>query len=515
MQVGMKAEYSVFSFSNRVREERADLSYSLDGVSRFKQIIVLSLGTIGFAFYLATSLFVRNGAFDIVVSNAYIGRFAKIIILFLIAFLMRDLKIKTSWLIFTAFICDSIFLVVYFLLPTILKIDLYSSSLFVNQTAIVFENIAGALLTLIFLNLLGMFRSAYYAVCIPLALAGSHAIFLLTLNIPTLVIFWLRSVLMVLALFAAIVCLFMSGALLKSVLEKGIQETSDFRKTLQREDKKTRQGDRKDYSLVLSSTVIFPFLYVLVSGSISNSSFHMFDVTAESISVIVLLLLALVVVFLHNRLGIDMIFVIIHPIFATALLFLPILWGDYTFISGIMVKCGFLLYNALLWIYLAKRSEGNKGEFFFSVGVATGVLNLFALFGRMAANGISKYYLESSDTITYISLVAIWVLAIGMLVFFLIHRKRTRENLLAVQDTQAIIKRPEHFADQCKRFAEEFGLSNRELEVLIAYARGRSASYIAKNLYISAETAKTHIKRIYAKSGLHNRQELLDHIEKL
>ena len=45
------------------------------------------------------------------------------------------------------------------------------------------------------------------------------------------------------------------------------------------------------------------------------------------------------------------------------------------------------------------------------------------------------------------------------------------------------------------------------------YARGRSAAYIADELCISQETVKTHIKHIFGKTGVHNRQELLDLLE--
>jgi DNA-binding CsgD family transcriptional regulator len=62
----------------------------------------------------------------------------------------------------------------------------------------------------------------------------------------------------------------------------------------------------------------------------------------------------------------------------------------------------------------------------------------------------------------------------------------------------------------CGDLAEENGLSKRETEVLALLFAGRSDSYIAENLHISKNTAKSHIKRIYQKLNIHHRQDLHD-----
>ena len=60
--------------------------------------------------------------------------------------------------------------------------------------------------------------------------------------------------------------------------------------------------------------------------------------------------------------------------------------------------------------------------------------------------------------------------------------------------------------------AGENGLTRREREILGYLARGRSARYIAEDLVISENTVWAHVKRIYAKLDVHNRQELLDRL---
>lgn len=61
--------------------------------------------------------------------------------------------------------------------------------------------------------------------------------------------------------------------------------------------------------------------------------------------------------------------------------------------------------------------------------------------------------------------------------------------------------------------AERYGLSEREREVLGYLAKGRSTPYIRNELCISKSTANRHVEHIYAKMGIHSRQELINIVE--
>jgi DNA-binding NarL/FixJ family response regulator len=55
------------------------------------------------------------------------------------------------------------------------------------------------------------------------------------------------------------------------------------------------------------------------------------------------------------------------------------------------------------------------------------------------------------------------------------------------------------------------GLTVREVEVLALIAQGLSNPQIADALFVSAHTVKTHINRIFAKTGSRNRNEAIDY----
>ncbi len=69
-------------------------------------------------------------------------------------------------------------------------------------------------------------------------------------------------------------------------------------------------------------------------------------------------------------------------------------------------------------------------------------------------------------------------------------------------------------AARCQKLAREHGLTARELDVLVPLVRGRSAASIASALGMSTEAARTHIRHIYQKTGIHSREELMDAIER-
>lgn len=79
------------------------------------------------------------------------------------------------------------------------------------------------------------------------------------------------------------------------------------------------------------------------------------------------------------------------------------------------------------------------------------------------------------------------------------------ENLASMRQASM-----EHNAEE---MGKQFLLSEREVEVLSLYALGYTQKRVAEELFITQGTAHAHIKCIYAKTGLHSRQEILDYLQ--
>lgn len=67
-------------------------------------------------------------------------------------------------------------------------------------------------------------------------------------------------------------------------------------------------------------------------------------------------------------------------------------------------------------------------------------------------------------------------------------------------------------AQRCRRCAERYALTPREQEILSYLALGYTAVAIKGKLTISQNTAKSHIKNIYRKMGIHSQQQLIDEV---
>lgn len=94
----------------------------------------------------------------------------------------------------------------------------------------------------------------------------------------------------------------------------------------------------------------------------------------------------------------------------------------------------------------------------------------------------------------------------------------SRTFVLAETALHQSILKPKASADdefhrRCEKLSSTFGLSKRETEVLGYLAKGRSQPYIREELVLSKNTVSSHVKHIYAKLGVHSKQELIDLFE--
>ncbi|MEE8717476.1 MAG: LuxR family transcriptional regulator [Coriobacteriales bacterium] len=69
------------------------------------------------------------------------------------------------------------------------------------------------------------------------------------------------------------------------------------------------------------------------------------------------------------------------------------------------------------------------------------------------------------------------------------------------------------FRLRLEAYAKQNGLSDREAETLQYLVAGRGDSQIAEAMGISYNTARTHVRNVYSKLGVHDRQTLIDVID--
>jgi DNA-binding NarL/FixJ family response regulator len=68
--------------------------------------------------------------------------------------------------------------------------------------------------------------------------------------------------------------------------------------------------------------------------------------------------------------------------------------------------------------------------------------------------------------------------------------------------------------EEAKKETIDYGLTERELEVLEHLSKGLSYEQIADNLFISYGTVRKHVENIYRKLKVNNRVEAIDRAKK-
>lgn len=180
-------------------------------------------------------------------------------------------------------------------------------------------------------------------------------------------------------------------------------------------------------------------------------------------------------------------------------LFVPLL-GSFSVPGESVVLAGYMgMFAVLISLFLAMgRISGHDAALSFARGFAA----LFAgeIAGLGAGVALGALPLGRVASFAVVALAGIAVLYAYLFLF-------TDRDLRALS---VAVERTDRFEEACRVITADAGLSKREAELLPLALRGRTSERMAAELFISKNTVDTHMRRIYAKCGVHSRQELID-----
>ena len=93
--------------------------------------------------------------------------------------------------------------------------------------------------------------------------------------------------------------------------------------------------------------------------------------------------------------------------------------------------------------------------------------------------------------------------------------RRTARNPFPDDLYRSTEKGPSRITLRCRILQEEYRLTSRETEIMELIVRGYSVARIAEEHVVSENTVRTHYKHIYAKLGIHKKQELIAMVDAL
>ena len=261
--------------------------------------------------------------------------------------------------------------------------------------------------------------------------------------------------------------------------------------------------------------------------------------------------------FKNIRLSIVEIYRVIFPILISAFLVMPFLASEYERWLAAVLYSIYSIAITIMMIQCAQASRDRGINPVFIYGFFGGLVYLLHDIGFISGTFAESLHIVGIDPVATIALGAIYLL--GLMFFigqggfkrvlkpghadnieFLSMSEASQKNKKENDCESTPIKHEKLTAATSKRHKREasteprnataksyqdrlskqvalvqdhFHLSARETEVMELIARGKSVARIAEQLIVSENTIRTHSKRIYAKLGVHKKQELLELVE--
>jgi DNA-binding CsgD family transcriptional regulator len=178
------------------------------------------------------------------------------------------------------------------------------------------------------------------------------------------------------------------------------------------------------------------------------------------------------------------------------------------FVPYEMNAASYSCFSLMIWIITA----GICNRYFTSIlrtfafiraGWALGPL-LGSAFGRQLFNTFGVTLAVTFSAM----IVCIFAILFAILIVF------TEDDLMSAMNIIPL-ERHRRFREKCERVIATYGLSRREGEVMILFAKGRNLAHIQEQLCLSRSTISTHRQHIYQKLNIHSAQELLDLIQSM
>ncbi|MDR1713847.1 MAG: LuxR C-terminal-related transcriptional regulator [Coriobacteriales bacterium] len=195
-------------------------------------------------------------------------------------------------------------------------------------------------------------------------------------------------------------------------------------------------------------------------------------------------------------------------VFAMAALFmlLPAL-SEYLVVVNVLALAAYETFIVFVWILLATIASRLKLAPTMVFGLGLSLLYIGHFLGGQIAPLLAVF---KPYTPQFTSLIVLIAAACILSSYMFIFNERSLAELIKGEDSD---RSRQPFKEHCETIASEYSLSPRETEVMILFAKGHSITRIQSDLYISRGTASTHLRHIYKKLNVHDKQEFLDFVD--
>ena len=198
----------------------------------------------------------------------------------------------------------------------------------------------------------------------------------------------------------------------------------------------------------------------------------------------------------------------LFPMLTGVLIIWPFANFQYSYFVGAAFVAGHsLISTSVMYLIIREAHESDLNPYAF-MGASVLLIRLASVSGIVGGTIIAGLDLNPSFKTMLVFCIALYLLSIVLLFMLRIRKRSEREQRPAASGEP--VRSEDAFDAKGTEVTVRHGLTDRESEILLLLARGRSSTYIGEALYLSPNTVRGHIKNIYAKLGVHSKQEIID-----
>ena len=203
-----------------------------------------------------------------------------------------------------------------------------------------------------------------------------------------------------------------------------------------------------------------------------------------------------------------------YPMFCVAslvtvggFLALPFLPEHLRYIAPLLANAGYTCLELMVWGVLFEAARAQDRLAISTVASGRLIMASMAFIGVLvgASSGI---WASGRDPMSAIaSVIAYAIIAVTVLV---LDESRQKGSWHLAENSFANLEPKSDRITRCKELSNEYGLTQREREVLILLSEGRSVPFIAGELGVAPSTITFHVRHIYDKLGVRSKNAIID-----
>lgn len=246
-----------------------------------------------------------------------------------------------------------------------------------------------------------------------------------------------------------------------------------------------------------------------MTGSDPMPSFTTQALVIHSENMVASIILAICWLAASREITLTAAYAVVFPILATIFLLFTVAPANSHIILSTASSIAFVVFSMVVpmqSISLAEKTGLSLDEVY---GLLAGSLYLAEGAGSIIISVAMKT--ATLQATQFMAIIFLLLYACSLVMFFVLRKQSADHEALGAQNAN-----PHHDVDflsiRAKNLAKAHGFSERQEEVLELLVHGYDVPSIAKKLFISENTVRTHLKRIYMLLDVHSKQEIIDSV---